>query len=297
MAPPPPRWPLPALSTLSVSITQGRRAGRTDVARPATGRTGTLVVIGLIGGVLSGLFAIGGGILMVPLLVWRARMDQRRAAATSLVAIIPTAAVSSATYLLHGDVDVIAGAFIAAGAIAGAILGSKLLRRLPVAWLRWMFIAFIVTVAIRLLLVAPGRGHAIPLTPMVVLGYLLLGLVMGIASGLFGIGGGIIAVPLLVSVFAVGELVSKGTALLVSIPTSMVGTTSNHRHGLLDSSDIRTGLIVGTAAALASVPAVYAAVAIPARVSGTLFAVLLLAVATQLTIKAARQPRPRQDAQ
>ena len=59
--------------------------------------------------------------MMVPLLVWRARMDQRRAAATSLVAIIPTAVVSSATYLAHGDVDVIAGLFVAVGAILGAV--------------------------------------------------------------------------------------------------------------------------------------------------------------------------------
>ncbi len=264
----------------------------TASARRATGGTGALVVIGVIGGVLSGLFAIGGGILMVPLLVWRVGMDQRRAAATSLVAIIPTAAISSAAYLLHGDVDVVAGVFVAAGAVLGAVIGSRLLRRLSVSWLQGMFIVFLIAVAIRLLLVAPGRGHSIPLTPLVMLGYLALGLAMGIASGLFGIGGGIIAVPLLVSVFAVGELVAKGTALLVSIPTSVVGTTSNRRHGLLDSADVGTGLIVGTAAALASVPAVYVAVAIPATVSGIMFAVLLLAVAAQLTVKALQHPHP-----
>jgi uncharacterized protein len=259
---------------------------------PASGRLGTLVLIGVIGGILSGLFAIGGGILMIPLLVWRARMDQRRAAATSLVAIVPTAVVSSAAYLIHGDIDVVAGAFVAAGAVVGAVIGSRLLRRLPVTWLRWAFIVFILTIAVRLLLVTPGRGHSIPLSPVVVLGYLALGMVMGIASGLFGIGGGIIAVPLLVSIFAVGELVAKGTALLVSIPTSLVATTSNHRHGLLQAADIRAGLIVGTAAALASVPAVDLAVAIPAKASGIMFAGLLVAVATQLAVTAVRTPRP-----
>ena len=101
-----------------------------------------LMITGAIGGILSGLFAIGGAIVMVPLLVWRTGMDQRRAAATSLVAIIPTAVVSSATYLAHADVDVIAAALISAGAIGGAIIGSRLLRRLPLQWLRWIFIAF-----------------------------------------------------------------------------------------------------------------------------------------------------------
>jgi len=78
-------------------------------AGPGRGYWATLAAIGAVGGVLSGLFAIGGGILMVPLLIWRARLGQRQAAATSLVAVIPAAAVSSATYLANGDVS-IAGA-------------------------------------------------------------------------------------------------------------------------------------------------------------------------------------------
>lgn len=245
----------------------------------------TLAVIGALGGVLSGLFAIGGGILMVPLLVWRARMDQRRAAATSLVAIVPTAVVSSVTYLLHGDVDVVAGLFVALGAVGGAVIGSRLLRRLPLAGLRWAFIVFILAVAARLLFVTPGRGHEVAVSPQVLLGYVGLGLLMGVASGLFGIGGGIVAVPLLVSLFAVGDLAAKGTALLVSIPTGVVGTVGNRRHQLVD---VRAGLVVGAAAAVASVPAVLVALAIPPRTSAVLFAALLLAVATQLTVKALR---------
>ena len=244
-----------------------------------SGYWATLAAIGAAGGVLSGLFAIGGGILMVPLLIWRAHLGQRQAAATSLVAVIPAAAVSSATYLAHGDVSIAGAALVAPGAVAG----SHLLRRLPLAWLRWMFIAFIVANAVRLLAVAPERGHPVHLTAGVALGYAGLGLVVGTASGLFGIGGGIIAVPLLISGFAVSDLTAKGTALLVSIPASVAGTVTSRRSGLVD---VRAGLIVGTAAAAASVPAVYAALVIPAALSGILFAVLLLAVAVQLVIKA-----------
>jgi len=83
----------------------------------------TLAAIGAVGGVLSGLFAIGGGILMVPLLIWRAHLGQRQAAATSLVAVIPAAAVSSATYLAHGDVSIAGAALVAPGAVAGAVVG------------------------------------------------------------------------------------------------------------------------------------------------------------------------------
>lgn len=250
----------------------------------------TLAAIGVVGGMLSGLFAIGGGILMVPLLVWRARMDQRRAAATSLVAIIPAALVSSGTYLVHGKVDLMASVFVAAGAVVGAALGSRLLRRLPLSWLRWMFVGFILLVALRLLLLDPGHSHGVALTPTVAFGYLGVGLVMGLASGLFGIGGGIIAVPLLMSLFSVAELVAKGIALSVSVPTSVVGTVSNRRSGLVD---VRAGLLVGAAAALASFPAVYLALAIPPTASKVLFVLLLVAVAAQLSIKALRQQRTR----
>lgn len=247
-----------------------------------------LALIGVVGGILSGLFAIGGGILMVPLLVWRAHLDQRRASATSLAAIVPAAIVGSATYLANGEVDVAAAVFIAIGAAGGAVVGSALLRRIPLFALRWMFIFFILAVAARLLVVAPQRGDDLALSPSVAIGYVTLGLVMGVASGLFGIGGGIIAVPLLISLFAVSDLVAKGTSLLVTIPTSLVGTVGNRRAGLVD---LRVALVVGVAAASAAFPAARLALLIPARLSGVLFAALLVAVATQLTVKSIRASR------
>jgi uncharacterized membrane protein YfcA len=247
-----------------------------------------LALIGVVGGILSGLFAIGGGILMVPLLVWRAHLDQRQASATSLVAIIPVAVVSSAAYLVHGEVDVPAAALIAVGAAGGAVIGSALLRRISVHALRWMFIVFILVIAVRLLFVAPQRGHDLALSPSVAFGYFAVGLVMGIASGLFGIGGGIIAVPLLISFFAVSDLVAKGTSLLVTIPTSVIGTAANQRAGLVD---VRGGLVVGVAAAAAAVPAVGLALLISARLSGLLFAALLIVVAAELGVKASRTAR------
>lgn len=270
----------------------GRGAPATDRpvgasrSQPGAGYWLTLVAVGLVGGVLSGLFAIGGGILMVPLLVWRAGMDQRRAAATSLVAIIPTALVSSGTYLLHGQVDVTAALLVAPGAVAGAVVGSHLLRRVPVTQLQWMFVLFIVLVAVRLLVVPPHRGGHVALTALLAAGYVGVGLAMGLASGLFGIGGGIVAVPLLVSLFAVSDLVAKGTGLLVSVPTSVVGTASNRRAGQVD---VRAGLVVGIAAAAASVPAVGLSLALTPRLSGLLFAGLLVLVAVQTSVKTARK--------
>lgn len=248
----------------------------------------SLVVIGLIGGLLSGAFGVGGGIIMVPLLISFVHMDQRRAAATSLVAIIPTALVGSIAYFVNGEIDLLAAGIIAVGAVVGAIIGAALLRKIPLVWLRWMFIALMLLVAVRMVLLEPVRGEQLELSPSVFFGYLVLGLIMGIASGLFGIGGGVIAVPALVAIFGISDLVAKGTSLLVLIPTGVVGTIANLRGGQVD---LRAGAVVGAAAVAASVPGVALALIMTPRVSSILFAALLVGAALQLAVKAVRAQR------
>jgi uncharacterized membrane protein YfcA len=247
-----------------------------------------LIAIGLAGGILSGTFGVGGGIVLVPLLLNFAGLDQRRAAATSLLAILPSSIAGSITYLSHDEVDLLAGAVIGAGAIGGSILGANLLKRIPLVWLRWLFIALLVIVAVRLALVEPVRGDPLEFTPLVAIAYLTLGIIMGIASGLFGIGGGVIAVPALVAVLGVSDLIAKGTSLVAMIPTSITGTITNSRNRLVD---VRTGLIVGVAAAAASVLGAFIALALPPRPSSILFAVLLVLIAVQLSVRAIREQR------
>ena len=77
-----------------------------------------LLAIGAIGGLLSGLFGIGGGLVMVPLMMAWLRFDQRRASATSLFAIIPPALLSASLYGVRGEIDLLVAAVIAVGAIA-----------------------------------------------------------------------------------------------------------------------------------------------------------------------------------
>jgi uncharacterized membrane protein YfcA len=252
-----------------------------------------IVGIGLVGGLLSGLFAIGGGIVMVPLLTTFARLNQRVAAATSLASLIPTSIVGTVTYLAVGEVDLLAAGFVSVGAIVGAILGSALLKRIPLTWLRWMFIVFILLVAARLFFITPVRGAPLDFSALIAVEYVALGLAMGILSALFGIGGGIIAVPALISVFAMSDLVAKGTSLAVMIPTSAVGTFTNWRNG---SVDLRVGLVLGISAAIASIPGAALALALPARLSTVLFGILLIAVAAQLTHRALKLQKAEKDA-
>lgn len=247
-----------------------------------------LLLIGVAGGLLSGMFGVGGGIILVPLLVAFAGIDQRRASATSLLAILPTALAGSVTYALNGAIDLVAAGIIAVGAVGGAFIGTALLRRIPIVWLRWIFIAVLVVVAARMLFLEPERGEPLALTPLLVLAYLALGLVMGIASGLLGVGGGIIAVPALVALFGISDLIAKGTSLLVMVPTTISGTINNRRAGLVD---VRTALIVGASAAATSIVGANIALALPARTAAILFAVFLVAIAAQLTVRAIRAQR------
>lgn len=245
-----------------------------------------LAVVGLVGGVLSGTFGIGGGIVMVPLLVTVLGFDQKRAAATSLLAILPAAISGSVTYVVNGEVDFLAAAFIALGAVGGSFLGSYLLKRTPVTVLQWLFIAFLLVIAVRMALFEPERAQALELTPVLALVYVALGIFMGIASGMFGIGGGVILVPVLVAVVGISDLVAKGTSLLAMIPTAVAGSIPNARNGFVD---VRAALVVGVCAAIASIPGALIALALPPRLSSILLAALLVIVAAQLVVRAIRR--------
>jgi uncharacterized membrane protein YfcA len=115
---------------------------------------GRLAEIGIVGGVLSGLLGVGGGIVMVPLLVLRARYGQREAHAVSLAAIIPISAAGAGTYGLAGEIRFGAAAALAIGAIAGAQLGAAVLSRASERGLKASFGAFLLVVAA---LMAIGR--------------------------------------------------------------------------------------------------------------------------------------------
>ncbi|WP_434089468.1 sulfite exporter TauE/SafE family protein [Microcella pacifica] len=268
-------------------FTRARRAALHRADRLA-GVILPLLATGAMGGVLAGMFGVGGGIIMVPLLMLWARMDQRQAAATSLVAIVPTAVAGATTYGIAGEIDLVAAALVGAGAFAGAPLGAYLLRALPLAWLRWAFIVGMLVAAARLILVEPERGSDIDLSPLVALGLLLLGIVMGVAAGMFGIGGGVIAVPVLIALFGMGDLAAKGTSLAAMIPAAISGTIPNLRAGLVD---VRQGLLVGIAAVLASQGGVTLAFLVPPALSGILFGSLLVLVAAQLVVRAVRAGR------
>lgn len=252
-----------------------------------TGRWVRLALIGLVAGFMSGLFGVGGGILIVPALMLLVSFDPRTAAGTSLAAIVPMSIVGVISYALNGSVDVVAGVLLAAGAIVGAQIGSHLLSRLPRRALRWGFIAFLLVVIVSLFLVIPSRDASIDFTVGSVIGLVVLGLVTGVLSGLLGIGGGAVVVPMLILLFGASDLIAKGTSLLMMIPTAISGTIGNV---VRRNVDLPAAAVIGVAACTTTALGALVAAAITPLLANLLFAAFLLAVATQLIVKAVRSP-------
>jgi uncharacterized membrane protein YfcA len=252
------------------------------------GRIVRLALIGLVVGFFSGLFGVGGGIVLVPLLIAVMGFSQRTASGTSLAAVLPTAVSGMIAYAAHGSVDWIAGALLAAGAIVGSLVGTWLLHHTHQLVLRWIFVGFLLLVAARMFFLVPDRAVVLQFDTWVIVGLIVLGLVTGTLSGLLGIGGGVFVVPALMLVFGIGDLVAKGTSLLMMIPTAVTGTVANVRRG---HTDLAAAAVLGLLAVPASLGGAALAWAVPPLLGSILFALLLVYSAVQLAWSALRSRR------
>jgi len=112
------------------------------------------VAIGTAAGLFSGLFGVGGGVLIVPLLVLWLGFGQRMATGTSLAAIVVIAAVAAATHGAYGNVHVQEGVLVGLPAVAGVLIGTELQQRISTKALSLIFAALLAVVAVDLLV--PG---------------------------------------------------------------------------------------------------------------------------------------------
>jgi uncharacterized membrane protein YfcA len=118
----------------------------------------TFVAIGLAAGVLSGLFGIGGGILIIPALVFLANFHAKLAIGTSLGAmLLPVGILGAFAYYQQGNLNPKASVLIGLGLFFGAYVGARLAQQLSGATLQRLFAIFIVIMAARLWIEA-GKG-------------------------------------------------------------------------------------------------------------------------------------------
>ena len=243
-----------------------------------------MIALGVATGFMSGLFGVGGGILMVPGLVFFARFDQRRAHATSLAAMLPIALAGLITYVINDGIDWPLTGLLALGSVFGAVVGTALLTRMSKRALTIVFAVPLVIAAVRMLFEVTAEGRA-PLTLWTAVIIVVIGLLTSAIASLLGIGGGIILVPLLTVLFDVPPVIAKGTALAVILPMSTVGTMRNRTNSLVD---FKAAFALGvTGVAMAPVGAMVSN-SISAQTSNALFAALLAMVTTRMLWQAVK---------
>lgn len=114
-------------------------------------RTIRLAVIGILAGAFSGLFGVGGGIVMVPLLLLWLGYGEREATATSLCAIVAIAALAAAAQATYGNVDLGDAVLLAVPAVIGVAAGVALQQRMPERAVSLLFALLLVAVSVELI--------------------------------------------------------------------------------------------------------------------------------------------------
>ena len=119
---------------------------------------GLLVEIGLAAGLLSGVFGIGGGVVIVPALIYLAGFSQHRATGTSLAVLLPPIGFAATwEYYRHGNVDIGAAMIIASAVFAGGWVGALIANRTSGPYLRLAFGTFVIALGIYLTIGALRR--------------------------------------------------------------------------------------------------------------------------------------------
>lgn len=251
----------------------------------------TFAAIGLIAGIFAGFFGVGGGIIVIPMLILFFHFDQRQASITSLVAIIPTSLVGATAFLLTGSVpsnQTIFGLIIAIGSMATAPFGSWALRTWNTVIVRWIFIVVLFSAAIHVFLVLPDRESHLEWSIPTVVGLIAVGAFMGFVAGLLGVGGGLLAMPLLVLGFGVSDLTAKALSLVAMAPAAITGTIGSARAGVVNW---RAGISLGIPMAASSIIGVWLATITPAEWANPLLSALLIYAVIQLAFRTIRSMR------
>jgi uncharacterized membrane protein YfcA len=198
------------------------------------------IALGLVIGALVGLLGGGGSILAVPALVYAAGQDLPQAVATSLLVVGITAVVAVLPRLGKGEIAWRIALLFGAAGIATAFAGAAVNRLLPPEVVLGLFAALMIGAGIRMLSEKPTTGAACATDggrvnwrrclPRTLAG----GLVVGFLTGLLGVGGGFLIIPVLVVVLGLSMEIAIGTSLLIVAVNSAAGFAAHASDAPLD---------------------------------------------------------------
>jgi uncharacterized membrane protein YfcA len=183
------------------------------------------VLLGLFAGGLSGLIGIGGGVILVPSLVFLFGFTEHLAQGTTLaLMVLPIGFLAARTYYKNGHVDLRVAALVCVGFTAGGFAGAKLAMHMSNALSEHLFGVLMIGIALRMLITtgnsqsggASNSGGARSVTSQALL--IVLGFAVGTLSGLLGFGGGVFLVPALVFFLGLSQHKAQGTTLALMVP-------------------------------------------------------------------------------
>ena len=150
--------------------------------------------------------------------------------------------------------------------------------QLPCHSLALVFAIVLGVIGVRLFFTVSGTGRE-DITIALALAYVVVGVCTGALSGLLGVGGGAIMVPIMAVLFGVPSVIAKGTSLAVIIPTALMGTLRNRSN---QNVDLGAAVVVGITGIAMAVVGAWVAASMSDAVSNALFALLLIAVAGRM---------------
>lgn len=237
------------------------------------------VPLGAALGFCGGLFGIGGGIVAIPVLILAFGFDQATAQGTALVMMVPNLLIAWWRYARHNPVSIRLAAGIAVVGSATTWVSAHFANRLDQDVLRALFALFLLFVALRMLRWRPAAATAAPardprLVPLV-------GLVGGSSMGLLGIGGGLVAAPVLTGWFGLSQRAAQAYGLALVAPSSVFALATYAQNQRVDWG-------MGLALAVGGLATVAAGVALahrwPERTLRRAFGAMMTATALWLLV-------------
>jgi uncharacterized membrane protein YfcA len=243
------------------------------------------IAIGAVTGLISGLFGVGGGIILVPILVILFKVNQHKAQATSLVVVALAALTGATTYALADSVSWTSVPFLITGGIVGTYLGTAAVKKVKDRILKLVFGVFLILVATWILIQSLNPTALSSASVGLEFGpaFFLVGLTMGLLSSFLGVGGGVIVVPILITLFGFTPQLAAGTSLVVMIPIVLLGALRLTRSGFTNWAQ---GARIGLPAALAAIGGAALALATQPAIVQIGFAILLVLAGAQMIWRA-----------
>ncbi len=195
------------------------------------------VVLGGVAGFLAGLLGIGGGIILVPLFLWSfhaagfaPEILVHTAFGTSLAIIIPTAISSTMGHRKRGNVEWHQVVVLCLGGVIGAYCGAWAASLLSGVWLKGLFGSMQLLVALQMVIFSPRLPpeHTVTVSPV---SLVAVGFAGGMFSAFFGVGGGVIAVPLMVIALSFPIHLAVGNSSALIVISSLSGALAYMYHG------------------------------------------------------------------